>query len=245
MTRVRVVADGARRTMLVDGLEAAVVDRDDPLHLDFPYMRWIADVLDVGWRSGVPLQAVHVGGGGCVLPRYLAATRPGSHSEVYENDAAVLDALATLLDLRAERGLRVRLGDGRALLAGRAARSADVVVTDAFAGPLVPAHLTTLEYQEEVRRVLRPGGVHVVNVIDEPPGRIARRQAATLLRSFAEVVLMAPRGVVAGRRTGNVVFAAADRTLSLGRLRGRATDEVLAPAEVAVLADGAAPLRDR
>jgi spermidine synthase len=245
MTRVRVVADGARRRMLVDGLEAAVVDRADPTHLDFPYMRWIADVLDVGWRTGAALQAVHVGGGGCVLPRYLAATRPGSHSDVFENDPAVLDALATLLDLRAEPGLRTRLGDGRDLLTARPSRSADVVVTDAFAGPVVPAHLTTLEYQAEVRRVLRPGGVHIVNVIDEPPGRIARRQAATLVRSFAEVVLIAPRAVVVGRRTGNVVLAAADRTLSLGRLQARATDEVLGPAEVAVLADGAAVLRDR
>jgi spermidine synthase len=245
MVRVRVVADGERRRLLVDGLEAAVVDRADPTHLDFPYMRWIADVLDVGWRAGTALQAVHVGGGGCVLPRYLAATRPGSHSEVYENDAAVLDALGELLDLRAERGLRVKRGDGRELLAGRAARSADVVVTDAFAGPLVPAHLTTLEYQDEVRRVLRPGGVHVVNVIDEPPGRIARRQAATLVAAFAEVVVLAPRAVVGGRRTGNVVFAAADRTLSLARLRARAGHEVLAPGEVAVFAEGAAVLRDR
>ena len=105
MARVRVVADGERRRLLVDGLEAAVVDRADPTHLDFPYMRWIADVLDVGWRAGTALQAVHVGAGGCVLPRYLAATRPGSHSEVYENDAVVLDALGELLDLRAERGL--------------------------------------------------------------------------------------------------------------------------------------------
>jgi spermidine synthase len=245
MARVRVVADGARERMLVDGLEAAVVDRDDPTHLDFPYMRWIADVLDVGWRAGTTLRAVHVGGGGCVLPRYLAATRPGSHSEVYENDAAVLEALATVLDLRAERGLRVRHGDGRALLEQRAARSADVVITDAFAGPLVPPHLTTIEFQADVRRVLRPGGVHVVNVIDEPPGRIARRQAATLAAAFSEVVLMAPRAVVSGRRTGNVVFAAADRTLSLGRLRARADHEVLGPPEVAVFAEGAAVLRDR
>jgi spermidine synthase len=245
MPTVRVVVDGERRRLLVDGLEAAVVDPADPTHLDFPYMRWIADVLDVGWRSGTALQAVHVGGGGCVLPRYLAATRPGSHSEVYENDAAVLDALRTLLDLRAERGLRVKHGDGRELLAARAPRSADVVVTDAFAGPLVPAHLTTIEYQDEVRRVLRPGGVHLVNVIDEPPGRVARRQAATLVAAFAEVVLMAPRAVVGGRRTGNVVFAAADRTLSLGRLRARAEHEVLAPEEVAVLAEGAPVLRDR
>ena len=79
-------------------------------------MRWIADVLDVGWRADTPLRAVHVGAGGCVLPRYLAATRPGSHSEAYESDPAVLDALATVLDLRAEPGLRVRQGDGRALL---------------------------------------------------------------------------------------------------------------------------------
>ena len=246
MGRVRVLADGPRRRMLVDGLEAAVVDRADPTHLDFPYMRWIADILDVGWRARSALEAVHVGGGGCVLPRYLAATRPGSHSEVYESDPAVLDALEALLDLRAERGLRVRLGDGRELLAHRPARSADVVVTDAFAGPIVPPHLTTREYQDAVRRVLRPGGIHVVNVIDEPPGRIARRQAATLVAAFAEVVLIAPRAVVAGQRTGNVVLAAADRTLSLGRLRARASEhEVLGPAEVAVLAEGAAVLRDR
>jgi hypothetical protein len=102
---VRVVAaDDGRQRMLVDGLEASVVDRADPTHLDFPYMRWIADVLDLGWRAGAPLRAVHVGAGGCVLPRYLAATRPGSHSEAYESDPAVLHALGTLLDLRAEPG---------------------------------------------------------------------------------------------------------------------------------------------
>jgi len=245
---VRVVAaDDGRRRMLVDGLEASVVDRADPTHLDFPYMRWIADVLDLGWRADVPLRAAHVGAGGCVLPRYLAATRPGSHSEAYESDPAVLHALGTLIDLRTEPGLRVREGDGRELLSRHPARSADVVVTDAFSGPVVPAHLTTVEYQHDVRRVLRARGVHLMNLIDAPPGRAARRKAATLLDAFAEVVLIAPRAVVAGRRTGNVVLAGADRTLSLARLRARAGSqhEVLAPAEVAVLAEGATLLRDR
>ena len=241
---VRVVSAGeGRRRLLVDGLEASVVDDADPTHLDFPYMRWIADVLDVGWRAGEPLRAVHVGAGGCVLARYLTATRPGSDSEAYEVDAAVIAAL----DLRSEPGIRVRQGDGRELLARRPPRSADVVITDAFSGPTVPAHLTTVEYQADVARVLRRGGVHVVNLIDGPPLRAARRQAATLAQAFVEVVLLAPRAVVAGRRTGNVVLAAADRTLSLARLRARAHDdhEVLGPDEVAVLADGAAILRDR
>jgi spermidine synthase len=241
---VRVVPAGAgRRRLLVDGLEAAVVDDRDRTHLEFPYMRWIAGVLDVAWRAGDPLRAVHVGAGGCVLARYLAVTRPGSHSEAYEIDAAVIAAL----DLRSEPGLDVRLGDGRELLAARPAHSADVVITDAFSGPNVPSHLTTAEYQADVARVLRRSGVHVVNLIDGPPLRATRRQAATLAHAFAEVVLLAPRAVVAGRRTGNVVLAAADRTLSLARLRARARDdhEVLGPDEVAVLADGAAALRDR
>jgi spermidine synthase len=245
---VRVVdAEEGRARMLVDGLEAAVIDRSHPEHLDFPYLRWMADVVDAGWRAGRPLRAVHIGGGGCVMPRWLVATRPGSHSEVFEVDAAVLQALSAVIDLGAQRGVTVRHGDGRALLAGRAARSADVVVTDAFDGPAVPAHLTTLEFQGEVRRVLRPGGVHVVNVIDGGALRVARRQAATLTRAFAEVVVLAPPGVLSGRRTGNVVLAAADRTLSLARLRarGRGEREALDPAQAAVFAGDAAPLRDR
>jgi spermidine synthase len=217
-----------------------VVDERDPTHLDFPYMRWIADVLDVGWRAGEPLRAVHVGAGGCVLARYLATTRPGSDSEAYEVDAAVIAAL----ELRSEPGLRVRVGDGRELLARRPPRSADVVITDAFSGPAVPAHLTTLEYQADVARVLGRGGVHVVNLIDGPPLRAARRQAATLAQAFSEVVLLAPRAVIAGRRTGNLVLATG-RTLSVERLRARGDHEVLGPEEVAVLAEGASPLRDR
>jgi spermidine synthase len=239
---VRVVAAGeGRRRLLVDGLEASVVDDRDPTNLDFPYMRWIADVLDIGWRAGQPLRAVHVGAGACVLARYLAATRPGSDSDAYEIDAAVIGALG----LHDEPGLRVRHGDGRELLGTRPARSADVVITDAFSGPTVPTHLTTLEYQREVARALGRGGVHLVNLIDGPPLRAARREAATLANAFAEVVLLAPRAVIAGRRTGNLVFAAADRTLSLTRLQSRGDHEVLGPDEVRVLADGAQPLRDR
>src|SRR5919108_469990 len=93
---VRVVPAGAgRRRLLVDGLEASVVDDTDPTHLDFPYMRWIADVLDVGWRAGEPLRAVHVGAGACVLARYLTATRPGSDSEAYDVDTGVTIATSS------------------------------------------------------------------------------------------------------------------------------------------------------
>jgi hypothetical protein len=65
-----------------------------------------------------------------------------------------------------------------------------------------------------------------------------------MARAFAEVALLAPRAVVAGRRTGNVVLAGADRTLGIARLRGGDRD-ALDPGEVAVLAADATVLHDR
>ena len=93
----------------------------------------------------------------------------------------------------------------------------------------------------------RAGGGPPLNVMEAPPGRAGRRQKARLLDAYAEVGLFAPRAVLAGQRSGNVVLAAADRTISLARLRARAaaTDEVLARAGGAVLAEGATVLRDR
>ena len=69
------------------------------------------------WRPrGAPLDAVFLGGGGFTLPRYLAATRPGSRSRVLEVDA-------TLVELARER-LGLRTGAGAAGAHGRRARDA-------------------------------------------------------------------------------------------------------------------------
>jgi SAM-dependent methyltransferase len=60
--------------------------------------------------------------------------------------------------------VRVRAADARAGLAALQPASADVVVSDVFAGARTPAHLTSVEYAAEAHRVLRPGGVLVVNL---------------------------------------------------------------------------------
>ena len=81
----RVVVDAARpsgRTLVLDGVEASYVDLVDPTHLEFPYVRRLADVVDVAAPAGRALDVLHLGGGGCTLPRYVAATRPGSRADV-------------------------------------------------------------------------------------------------------------------------------------------------------------------
>jgi len=217
-----VVADPAhpsRRTLLLDGHEAGEVDLADPRALGFGYMRRIADVLDALRPPGRPLDAVHVGGGAFALPRYLAATRPRSRQDVLERDPGVVALARERLGLRPSPRLRVRIGDAAALLPGRPERSADVVIGDAFDGPDVPAALASGEFAAAVRRVLRPAGVYVLNVIDAPPLGVARAHAATLAGAFAHVAAIAPPGVLRARAPGNVVLVASGAPLPLIALR--------------------------
>ncbi|MFN0281316.1 MAG: spermidine synthase [Kineosporiaceae bacterium] len=250
--RVAFVPDGDGRrgwTMLVRGVPSSHVDLDDPLRLDFEYMRWVGDVVDVMRPDAEPVRAVHVGGAGCTLPRYVAATRPGSAQVVFEVDGDVLDAAREAFGFRSSRLLRLRVGDGRDGVAALSAASEDLVVRDAFEGARVPEHLTTLEFLRDVRRVLGPAGVYVANLADSPPLRVARSEAATALAVFAHVALVAEPGQFHGHRYGNVVLAASatplpvvplGRRLAGGAVRAR----LLADGEVRGFAAAAKPLTD-
>jgi spermidine synthase len=237
VSRARIVADGSLRTMMLDGLEASVVDVDDPLHLEIPYVARMATVLAACAADDV----LHLGGGGCTLPRWLAAARPGSRSLVLEVDAGVVATARTELGIDDVPGLTVRVADARAGVAGLRPRSFDAVASDVFVGPRVPDHLCTIEALEDVRRVLRPGGVYVANLIDEAPLRRARRQLATIAAVFGTPTLIADRAILAGRRAGNLVVAAG-RTLPAG-VGGRGA-EVLAGEAAELWCEDAKLLRD-
>lgn len=204
--------------LMVDGTPQSHVDLADPTHLEFEYVRRMGHVLDLAAPPGTPLDVVHLGGGALTLPRYLAATRPGSKQRVVEIDQALTDLVRDLLPLPRGARVRVREGDARAALGTLHPGSADVVVTDVFAGARTPAHLTTVEFAREVARVLRPGGTYVANVADGPPLRYARGQVATLRAVFGSVCLLAEPGTMRGRRFGNLVAVASDGELPLAGL---------------------------
>ena len=85
------------------------------------------------------------------------------------------------------------------------ADSYDVVVGDAFSGLAVPWHLTTVEMVRQVKRVLRPGGVYLLNVMDHPPLGFVRAETATLRERFTEVLLLGTAAQAADRVGGNYV----------------------------------------
>ena len=210
------------RTLVLDGLRHSYVDLDDPTHLEFAYTARIADVLDEQRRG--PLDVLHLGGGGFTVPRYLAAVRPGSASRVLEVDPQIPEIGRASLGLETGSDLQVEIGDARTLISEQPSSAYDVVIGDAFGSLAVPWHLTTVEMLEQVRRVLRPGGVYVLNVIDYPPLEFARAEAATLLAAFDDVALMAPQDVLDGEAGGNMVVVASDRPIPVEALAERAAD---------------------
>jgi hypothetical protein len=230
--------------LTVDGVAQSYVDRADPTHLEFDYVRLMGDVVDA-LPSG-PLTAVHLGGGGCTLPRYLAATRPGSRQLVVEADAALAGLVR---DWFGTRGFRLRVGDARSELPTLRQGESDLVVADVFASALMPTHVTTLEWLHEVRRLLRPGGTYVVNVADGRPLAFAKAQVATLRAAFAHVVLLADPSVLRGRRFANLVLAASDQPLPeqalvrrVSRAAGRA--RMVSGDDLRDFTGGAAPVTD-
>jgi SAM-dependent methyltransferase len=207
------VSDANGRILWLDDLRHSYVDLSDPTHLEFDYTRSFANAIDAAFPGHRPIDALHVGGGGFTLPRYLAATRPGTQSTVLEIDPEVLKLGREELGLHTSPALKVDIGDARLGIRSQADHSRDLVVGDAFGSLSVPWHLTTREFLGEVHRVLRPEGVWVQNVIDYPTFQFARAELATLRERFEHVYAIASQSDFDGESGGNLVLVASDRAL--------------------------------
>jgi SAM-dependent methyltransferase len=234
--RVEVVATGLAElvpdrdrstawTLLLDGAPQSYVDLADPTHLEFEYVRRMAAAIDLIAPPGQPLRALHLGGGALTLPRYVAATRPGSAQRAVEIDGPLVDLVRRSLPWDPIVKLKVRVADARDALAGMRDGGYDLVVIDVFAGTRTPAHLASVEFIREVARVTAPDGWVVANVADGPPLTYARAQVATIRAALPQACLVADAAVLRGRRFGNVVVLAGRTPPPIGELTRRAAGD--------------------
>jgi spermidine synthase len=209
------------RTLVLNSARHSYVDLQNPKHLEFAYVQWLAAVADVAKPAGAPMDALHLGGGGFTVPGYLRATRPGSDQTVLELDGGLVDLDRRKLGLVTGPDLRVRVGDARVGLAAQRTGRFDFVVGDAFGYLVVPWHLATEEMADDIARVLRPDGIYAQNVIDYPPDRFIRAELATVAAAFPHVALIGPADALAGKVGSNFVIVASKSPLPIDALRSR------------------------
>jgi predicted membrane-bound spermidine synthase len=87
--------------------------------------------------------------------------RDGAHVDVVEINPAVVPVARQWFGLEPEK-LNITIGDGRQFL-NRCEKKYDAIALDAFLGESSPSHLMTREAFSAMRRVLKPGGVLVIN----------------------------------------------------------------------------------
>ena len=195
-------------TVRISGTDHSYIDPFDPTYLEFDYVQRIAAIIDTTWETGERITALHVGGAGMTIPRYIAHTRPTSAQIVLEPDIALTEEVRAAVPLPKNSGIKVRGVDGVTGLAAIKDEYADLVVVDAYAGSHVPAELGTREWFTEVKRVLRTDGTLIVNLTDNAPFSYSRRVLAGICEQFSPVVLGAEPSTLKGRRFGNLVVAA-------------------------------------
>ena len=227
----------------LDDIHHSYVDLKDPTNLVYPYTQWIAKAVDAFNPAKKPLDAVFVGGGGFTLPRWLEATRPGSKSLVLEVDKELVEFDEERLGLQQTADLYAVTGDARVSMLNIPSHSADFVDGAAFGTYSVPWHLATSEWADEVKRVLKPGGLYTLNVIDLPPLSLLKAAAATL-RDHFRFVRIVTYGALERPYGGNAVVLSSNRPIPVAA--GTEDEEVttLGYGEVTAFTEGAPILSD-
>lgn len=229
----QVIVDPERpsgRILLLDTLRHSYVDLEDPTHLEFTYSQTLSDVVEVVSPPDQPVDVLHIGGGGFTFPQYLTATRSEVTNVVLEIDPMLVEVAQDQLGLERSDDLTIHTGDGRLTLERVPDASMDLVIGDAFGGVSVPWHLTTVEFMQQVKQRLRPGGTYTLNMIDYGTLHFARAHVATLAEVWEHVAVLAPAERLEGRAGGNFILVASDEPIDvaamLARNASRGDDEV-------------------
>jgi spermidine synthase len=232
---------------VIDGYPQSYVSLDDPGLLVFGYVQLLGAVLDA--LPAGPLAVTHVGGAAMTLPRYVAHARPGSPQIVLEPDAALTERVRRDLPLPRGHRIRVRPQPGREGVAALGDATADALLVDAYADNRVPADLVTAEWFADAARVLKPGGVLLMNTADEPDLRHAARVHAGLALALPHTLAVAQVDIWKKRRFGNLVLVGSRHPLPLrevvrGVARSAFPSRVHAGADLARLLGSARPFTD-
>ena len=119
--------------LYVNGVESSPLDPERPERMAFEYMRWAAAAVRAHWPEPTPLRALHLGGAGCALARWVDHAYPGSHQTAVEIDAGLAALARERFGLPRAPALRIRVADAAEVLATAHPASRDLIIRDVFA----------------------------------------------------------------------------------------------------------------
>lgn len=189
----------ARRILLVNRHSQTAINKETG-HSVWPYVHATAVAASIKPQGS---KAVVLGlGAGSVTDEFL---RLGFDVDACEFDERIVNVAKEYFRLDAR--CTVEVDDARHYIRTRR-KQYDIVMFDLFNGEQPPSHLLTLENLDEVKQILKPDGIVLINFtgfLTGEPGRSARSVLRTLQHAGFHTKLIATPGKEEDR---NLVFAA-------------------------------------
>jgi spermidine synthase len=151
--------------MILDHLIHSYVSLNNPLHIEYEYERIYADVLKWKFKKNTGFKSLTIGGGGYTFPRYMEISYPNAHVDVVEIDPQVTKIVYGQLGLPHNTKITTYNTDGRWYVMNCKDKY-DLVFTDAYNDLSIPYHLTTKEFAEEIKGIMKPNAILMSNIID-------------------------------------------------------------------------------
>lgn len=174
--------------LVLDNLIHSYTSLEDPFHLEYDYLRIYEELVE--WQAALrpALKTLFIGGGGYTFPRFIEAAYPRAEIDVVEIDPEVTKVVERFLGLSEGSRIRSNNEDGRwFVMNAREEGVYDLIFLDAFNDLSIPFHLTTKEFALELRRILKPDGLLMTNVIDHfRKGRFLPSYIRTLEEAFGK-----------------------------------------------------------
>ncbi|QGX38477.1 spermidine synthase [Permianibacter aggregans] len=174
-------------------------DLNEPRRLVFDYAQKVMMGLLL---KPEPKSILIVGLGGGSLPMAFHELLPNAVITSVEIDPAVTRAAKAYFDYQENDFVRTETADARVFIKRAMFRKQqwDWIILDAFNGDYIPEHLMTMEFFQEVKSVLAPGGLVTANTFST--SRLYDHESTTYQASFKNLLILK------SSKGNRVIFAA-------------------------------------
>lgn len=151
--------------------------KDAPNALALEYTRGLLAGLRLLERP--PKNILLIGMGGGSIPKAVMQHWPDVQLDVVELDRAVVQVAKEWFALAPNAHISITVQDARVFVRQRIRQGMhyDFIMLDAFDQDYIPEHLLTVEFLEQIRQLLSPGGVVAANTFAQ--GRLQAHEEAT------------------------------------------------------------------
>mgnify|MGYP000849803049 CR=1 FL=1 len=159
------------RELVLDHLIHSYNSLTEPTYLKYGYIKVYADMIEYVAQKYPKYSAFFIGGGGYTLPRQMETLRPDAKIVVAEIDPGVTQTNFEKLGVDPNTHIITVNADARQVVEQyQGGDKFDLVFGDAFNDLQIPYHLTTKEFAQKVKSMLKDDGLYLALVIDKLRG---------------------------------------------------------------------------